>query len=260
MLIVADVSNSGVSIGARSDDGSWLARVRASSCEKSADEWALLLRSLLAEFGVHVGDTDRVAMSSVVPSRTEVLRDALSRFLPRDGSEVLLVGPGVKTGVRIRTDTPGEVGGDLVCDAAAAIAAVGTPCVVVSFGVALAFSAIAGSGDFLGAAFAPGLAEAAETLRNRAAQLPDVRLAASERAIGRNTSESIRSGVMRGYAGLVARLVADIAGELSEDPRSVKCVATGDPIGRSLAPSGAWDLFDQWLTLEGLAIIADRNR
>lgn len=259
MLLVAEIANDSVSIGARAEDGAWLARLKAAGAERSADEWALLLRSLLRDAAVDLSSATRAAMASVVPSHTAPIRGALSRFLPGGAGEVLLVGPGVRTGLRIRTESPAEVGSDLVCGSVAALDRVGAPCIVVDFGSALTFSAVAASGDFVGAAIVPGLSAAAETLRERAAQLPEVQLARPVRAIGRNTVESVRSGVLRGYAGLVERMVADIAAELSDDPSAVRLAATGGEEARELAPLRGWDLYDPWLSLEGLAIISDRN-
>jgi len=170
---------------------------------------------------------------------------------------VLVVGPGIRTGIKIRTDTPSEVGSDLVCDAVAAYARVGGPCIVVDFETMLTFTAVNGQGELLGVAIAPGPIAAAESLRVNGAQLPQVRLDTPRRAIGKNSPQSIQSGILLGFGGLVDRLVSLFREEMREE---AVVVGTGDVIGRTLAPTGGYAFFDPWLSLEGLAVLEQRNR
>jgi type III pantothenate kinase len=262
MLLAIDVRNRGASFGFR-DAGSWSAICRVGvSPERSAWEYSLYLesaweraRKAVAASETPAGRVDRAWISSVVPALTPRFAEAaLSAF----GVEAEIVGPGVRTGVKIRTDHPSEVGSDLVCGAAAARELVGTPCLVVSFGTVLAVSAVDAEGDFVGAAFAPGLLAAAECLRGSAAQIPEVPLDAPGRAIGRNTVQSVQSGLVLGYGGLVARLVGSMSAELDRGS-GVHVVGTGAEEGRALLASEGWTGFIPDLVLEGLAIIAGRQ-
>lgn len=243
----------------------WLARFCLGADPwRSAEEYALTLEGLCLQHGVTPSEADRVLLSSVVPSLTPRIRAACARaFRSRFGTEgpaagrVLAVGPGIRTGIKIRTDTPSEVGSDLVCDAVAAYARVGGACVVVDFEAVLTFTAVNGKGELLGVAMAPGPYAAAESLRANGAQLPQVRLDPPHCAIGTNSAESIQSGVLLGFAGLVDRMVSLFREEMEED---AVVVGTGDEIGLTLAPAGGYAIFDPWLSLEGLAVLERKNR
>jgi type III pantothenate kinase len=167
-----------------------------------------------------------------------------------------VVGPGTRTGIRIRTDNPAEVGADLVANAVAAAAQFQRNCIVVDFGTALTFTAVSASGDLLGVAIAPGLNAAASALASATAQLPRVLLTPPPAAIGRNTVHSIQSGVVFGYIGLVEALIGRMREEMGGD---AVAVATGG-LARVIAPlSHEFDAIEPWLTLDGLRIIAQRN-
>jgi type III pantothenate kinase len=179
------------------------------------------------------------------------------------------VGPGTKTGVKIRTDFPSEVGSDLVCASAAAHELVGGPCLIVDLGAVLTVSAVSGQGEFLGCAIAPGLRTAADSLKAVAAQLPEVRLEAPARAIGRSTSQSVQSGVVFGYEGLVRSLVARMGAELRPEAPGPEgsgplgpepeLIGSGEVSGRAFLSSCGVRRFEPELVLDGLALIARRN-
>jgi type III pantothenate kinase len=170
--------------------------------------------------------------------------------------EPLVIGPGVRTGLRIRTDNPAEVGADLVANAVAAYARFQGPCIAVDFGTALSFTAVAAEGDLVGVALAPGLNAAASALSSNTAQLPRVQLVPPPAAIGRNTVHSIQSGLVFGYIGLVEALIVRMRAELGG---SAQAIATGGQ-SRIIAPhTDQFAAVDPWLTLDGLRIIAERN-
>jgi type III pantothenate kinase len=279
VLLAIDARNRSISMGFMGRAG-WLSKRRLGLVPgRSADEYALLMRSLAAEAmagsgtgaapGGQAGDRlESVWISSVVPSLTrELVLAAASAF----GLAASVIGPGVKTGVRIRTDQPSEVGSDLVCAAAAARELAGGACIVVDFEAAIAFSAIGSNGDFLGAAIAPGLIGAADSLRGGAALLPEVALpwglpgrpAESLPAIGKSTAQSIRAGIGLGYAGLVERIVSSQAEELAamgeaDSAGAVTVLGSGGEEGRALFESLALGRFVPELVLEGIALIAGR--
>jgi type III pantothenate kinase len=281
MLLAIDARNRVISVGFRSG-GAWMARRRiAAAAARSADEYALLLRAFareayedlkalaadgggagLAGGAAEAGRVDSAWMSSVVPSLGRELRAAVSAAF---GLPCAFVGPGVRTGVRIRTDVPSEVGSDLVCAAAAARELVGGACIVVDFDAAIAFSAIGRGGDFLGVAIVPGIETAAESLRTSAALLPEVPMEGPVAAIGKNTAGSIRAGIAIGYSGLVERIVRQQAEELAalgeaDSPGAVAVIGTGGEEGRALIASLGRGRYVPDLVLDGIAIVAARNR
>jgi type III pantothenate kinase len=279
MLLAIDARSRSISVGfcgkgrdGSSQKGRWLFRRRLGAIPgRSADEYAMLLRALAYEAGAEEpgAKVSRAWMSSVAPALSrELCRAVFSAF----GLACAIVGPGARTGVKIRTDVPSEVGSDLVCAEAAAKEMVGGPCVIVDFGAAIAFSAIGRAGDFLGAAIAPGMGTAAESLRSAAALLPEVVFSGPQsgkggeagRAIGKNTAQSLRAGMGIGFAGLVERLVRLQREELAamgeaDSPEAVQVIGTGDEEGAALFAALGLGKFLPDLVLEGLAIIADRS-
>jgi type III pantothenate kinase len=269
VLLAVDIRNREIALGLKDGDAWKAVRRIGAATEKSADEYAQLM-CLVAEeaagrpgspFRGPEGIVDSAWISCVVPALAQKLVMAARIAF---GVEASLVGPGVRTGLKIRTDNPAEVGGDLVCAAVAALELAGGPCVVVEFSTALAFAAVSGSGEFLGAAIAPGISSAAEALRASAAQIHDVKLEMPRRVIGKNTIQSVQSGILLGYGGLVGRLVELMRAEIAaaeggaRAPESVAVIGTGDETGRPILESCGYARFVPDLVLEGLAIIAGR--
>jgi len=259
MIITADVRNGGVSVGLVSAEGQWKSIVRLSAVDRSADEWAFIIRALFAERGISLERVSQGILSSVVPAWTSTFVSVLERFLPRETS-CLVVGPGIKTGLRIRTDNPAEVGSDLVCNAVGASALVTVPCIIIDFATTLSFTALDRQGDLVGVALAPGLEAAVSDLRLRAAQIPQVKLEEPERALGKNTAESIRSGVMLGWAGLTDRLIDEIGREIGLPEAAPTLVGTGWYDRPPVKTRRAFDLWESNLALQGLYRIAMKNR
>jgi type III pantothenate kinase len=279
VLLAIDARNRAISIGFR-DAGKWAAKRHiAAAPARSADEYEFILASFAERLE---GKVDEAWMSSVVPSLARPLREAVGAAF---GVECRTVGPGVRTGVRIRTDIPSEVGSDLVCAAAAAADLARGPAVVVHFDAAVAFSALGRSGDFLGAAIAPGFYTGIESLRASAALLPEVALAQyaagafggarpeAERAgipvgfgpaIGKNTIQAVRAGMTLGYAGLVERLARAQSEELvalgeAGSTKEVALLGSGGEEGAAIFAELGKGRFVPDLALEGLALIASRQ-
>lgn len=257
MLLVLDIGNSNVKIGAFRDvrDDHLIASWRlATDARRTPDEYAVLLLSLLQTRGIDRSAVRRVSLCSVVPPLTAVFAEALRTHF---GVTALVVGEGIQTGVRILYDSPRDVGADRVAAAAAAYRLYGGPVVVVEFGTATVFDAVTREGDYLGGAIHPGLQVAAEALFTSTSQLRRIELARPARAVGRNTIEAIQSGVVLGHVGLVEGMVRRFKTELGDDARAV---ATG-----GLAPliAGGTTVFtavNEDLILQGLRIIAAMNR
>jgi type III pantothenate kinase len=169
----------------------------------------------------------------------------------------MVVGPGVRTGVHIRYDSPQEVGADRIVNAVATYRRYGGPACVVDFGTATTFDAISAQGDYLGGAIAPGIGIAAEALFQRTAKLPRIDLLRPPTVIGKNTVHSMQSGMLFGYVGLVEGLVSRFRSELGPD---MKVIATGGLASLVAAETGVVDAVDPWLTLEGLRLIWDMDQ
>lgn len=258
MLLAIDARNSSLSLGFRQDDA-WASIVRLGVVpERSSDEYAFFIEAAwerARKAGVE-GGVGEAWLSSVVPSLTPRIVRAVEMAL---GIGTTVVGPGVRTGIKIRTDFPSEVGADLVCAAVAAREALGSPCLVVNFGSVLSLSAVDSAGDFVGAAFAPGVEAAAGSLRSLAAQLPEVRLMKPQKAIGRSSVQSVQAGIILGYGGLLARLVDLMSQELLGGPGRVAVAGSGSEEGKALLEAEGLGVFIPDLVLEGLAHIASKT-
>jgi type III pantothenate kinase len=228
----------------------------------TADELAVQLRLLLELADLDRSAVDDVAISSVVPQLVRPWRGAVRRNFPQ--VEPLFVGPGVRTGISIRTDNPHEVGADRVVNAVAAWERYRRACVVVDMGTATTFDAVGRDGAYLGGAIAPGLGISVEALVQRAARLAQVELVVPTRAIGTNTVTSMQSGVLLGAIaqvdGMLERFRLELvdAGE-AEVPSAVPTIATGGLAARIAPHARMLDDVEPLLTLQGLRIIAERH-
>src|SRR4051795_8417550 len=254
MLLAIDVGNTNTVMGVFEGDKlehSW--RINTDARE-TADELALTFRGLLAELPV-----SGIAACSTVPAVMRELRSMLDRYYPN--VPTLLVEPGVRTGVSVLTDNPKEVGTDRICNTAAAHHLVAGPCIVVDFGTSTNFDCISARGEFLGGALAPGIEISLDALAARAAQLRKVELVAPRSPIGKNTVESLQSGILYGFAGQVDGMVRRLSAALApEDPASVQVIATGGLAALVIDHSETVTRYEPELTLIGLRLIHERNQ
>lgn len=220
----------------------------------TTDEFGVLLRALFREGGFEGASVGGAIVSSVVPDLNHVLAESGRRFFD---VEPLFVGPGVRTGMPILYDNPHEVGADRIVNAVAAIERWGAPIVILDFGTATTFDVVDPEGRYLGGVIAPGLGVSAEALFAKAARLHRVDVRRPQRVVGRNTEESIQSGLFHGYAALVAGVVERIRAEVGGTPR---VVATGGLARVFESELPMLDAVDPGLTLDGLRLIWDKNR
>jgi type III pantothenate kinase len=254
VLLAIDVGNTEITIGMF--DGEKLVQHwrAATVAERTADEHALLLGGFLEQEGLRFADAvTGVAVSSVVPRLTQALREMVARYCR---FEPLVVEPGVRTGLKILTENPREVGADRVVNTAAAFAAYGGPAVVVDFGTATTFDAVSVRGEYLGGAIAPGIQISTNALAEHTAQLRRVELVAPRSVVGKNTAEALQSGIVFGFAGQVDAIVRRMVSELGE---ATTVVATGGLAGAVLDACETVQRYDPWLTLRGLRIVYERN-
>ena len=253
MLLAIEVGNTETTVGVF-EDGELARHWRVATVpDRTADELALLLSGLLDHEELDFDSISGMAISSVVPRLTQSLRDMTARYLR---VEPVVVGPGVRTGVPILTDNPREVGADRVVNAVAAFTRYGGPAIVVDFGTATTFDAVSERGELLGVAIAPGIQISVNALAERTAQLGRVELVKPRSVIGRNTIESMQSGIMFGTAGEVDTIVRRMTAELGGH---AVVVATGGLAGIMLDVCETLEHHDPWLTLRGLRMVHDLN-
>ncbi len=253
-LFCVDIGNTNVLMGLY--EGERLAthwRI-ATVHDRMADEYAMLILDLFQRSGQDPAAVGGVVVASVVPPLTGTFEKLSWRYFDQ---APLVIDADVRTGVRIRYDNPAEVGADRVVNAVAAYHRYGGPACVVDFGTATTFDALSAEGDYLGGAIAPGIGIAAEALFQRTAKLPRIDLVRPPAVIGKNTVQSMQSGMLFGYVGLVEGLVARFRAELGPE---MKVIATGGLASLVAAETDVIDAVDPWLTLEGLRLIWGMNR
>lgn len=253
MLLAVDIGNSSITVGAFREGEEPIFTMGFSALEpRSADEYANTLLMAMKVKGIDPSEIRDGAISSVVPPLTPLLAAALYTLCNRRPLEL---GAGVRTGISIRTDSPAEVGADIIANAAAACCEQGA--IIVDFGTATTVFAVNQKKELLGGAILPGIRSSAESLRSATAQLPAVPLQVGKEPIGRNTADCIANGVVLGQAFAVDGFVRQYRGVLGGDP---KLLATGDLAPLILPHSGLSFEQDPYLTLKGLRKIYEKTR
>jgi type III pantothenate kinase len=253
VLLAIDVGNTETVVGVfRDEELAW--RWRLSTVpDRTGDELALLYGGFLQQQGLSFDrNVTGVVLSSVVPSATQALREMVRQYF---GFQPVVVEPGVKTGVPVLTDNPKEVGADRIVNTLAAFTKFGGPCIVVDFGTATTFDCISDQGEYVGGAIAPGLQVGARALFEQTARLPLVELVAPHAVIGKNTVESVQSGLIFGYASMIDGMIERLAKELGQ----ATVVATGGLAPAVIGECRTVDHHEPWLTLEGLRLVFEKN-
>ncbi len=253
MLLVVDVGNTQTHFGTWRG-GELVEHWRfATVRESTADELGAALKSLLELRGVTLGDLGSSIVSSTVPQLGPEWATMAARYL---GHEMLVVGPGIRTGMALRYDNPREIGADRLVNAVAAYEKVKGAVVVVDFGTAITYDPVSGDGEYLGGIITPGVEISMEALTTRAAALPRIDIAPPRSLIGKSTVDAIRSGIVYGFAGQVDAIVRRLRAEMGEDTETI---ATGGLAGHIVPFTETIDEVDDLLTLTGLRLIHERN-
>jgi type III pantothenate kinase len=253
MLLAIDIGNSNIALGVY--DTKWVEHWRIyTEAKRTADEYGILLQNLFVKAGIDASRIKEVVISSVVPELAPVFEAAAGDLC---GAKPFLVRPGIQTNL-IADSIPGEMGSDLIANAAAAHDKFPTTaCMIIDFGTALTFTTVSAAGKVLGVAIAPGVGSALGALSSNTAQLPHVDIKIPESVLGRNTIHAIQAGVVFGYTGLVKSLIDETEQEIGE---RLQVIATGG-FSHVIAPKmPRIDSFEPWHTLDGLRLLFSINQ
>jgi len=254
MFLAIDIGNTNVTVGAFDGDHIRATWRLETDIHKMPDEYAATLMTLLKFHNIQLTDITEVALCSTVPPLVPVFNELLEDYFK---IKPLVVGAGVKTGVKIRMDNPREVGADRIVNTVAGYKLYGGPTIVVDLGTATTFDTISKEGDFIGGVIAPGPMTAAEALFSRTAALPRIQFVHPPKAIGTNTIAAMQVGIMFGYAGLVEGIVRRMEKELGEKATVVATGGYGEIFARE---TEIFSVVNPDITLIGLRMIYQMNK
>jgi len=254
VLFVIDVGNTNTVLGLYEGDRLVRDWRIATDTAKTVDEYAILIRELFLFSGIECASVEDIILSSVVPALTGVLERMSLRYF---SLKPYVVGPGIKTGMPIHYENPKEVGADRIVNAVAAFEKYGTALVIVDFGTATTFDLVNAKGHYCGGVIAPGINISAEALFQKASKLPRVDVIKPPSIIAKNTVGAMQAGIFYGYVGLVDEVVARMKVESRENPR---VIATGGLARMIAEESKTIEEVHEFLTLEGLKILYERNK
>ncbi len=254
MLLAIDIGNTNIVIGCIEGEKICHELRLATDLVKTSDQYWMDLKGVLSLYGCETAQIEGVIISSVVPPVLNSLRTAVMKLT---GKTPMVVGPGIRTGLNIASASAGQVGSDLIVASVAALHEYPLPIIVIDMGTATTIMAIDQTGTFVGGSICPGVKLSSEVLTSKTAQLPGISLDAPKRAIGRNTVECMRSGIMLGSACMIDGMIARMEEELGT---KASVVATGG-IARFVLPMCRSEIrYDRDLLLKGLRILYENNK
>lgn len=254
MILAIDIGNTNIVTGCIKD-GKILFRERLSTNHTATKlEYSAIFKTAFEMYSINSGEIDGAIISSVVPSVTGVVKDSIETLC---GTQVMVVGPGIKTGISIVIDNPAQLGSDLVVDAVAGVSEYSVPQIIIDMGTATTITAIDREKRFLGGAIMPGVRVSHDALIDRTSQLPKIALEKPKKVIGSNTIDCIKSGIIYGNAGAIDGIIDRYREELGGD---CTVIATGG-LAKVIAPLCKNEIIiDEDLLLKGLMLIYEKNK
>lgn len=256
-LLAIDIGNSNLTIGLLKDNEIKHQWRMMTNRDRTSDEYGIEMEQMLRHFKIGIDEIEDVIISSVVPNLMYSFPTMCRHYLHK---EPIIVGAGTKTGMNIRYDNPKEVGADRIVNAVAAYEKYGGPLIIIDLGTAITHDVVSANGEYLGGAIAPGIGISTDALFMRTAKLPKIELVDPNRAIGKTTVESMQSGIVYGYIGMIDGVTEHIITELGVDKRDVRVIATGGFAQLISLKSKYVEKVDKDLTLNGLQIIYNRTK
>ncbi len=254
MLLVIDIGNTNVVCGVYKGERLLNHFRLGTEIEKTVDEYAVLIKSLLGVHGLNFMQIDGAIISCVVPPLLMTFESLCRKYI---GIEPIIVEPGIKTGMPILYDNPAELGADRIVNAVAGYEKYRRALIIIDFGTATTFDYVSSKGEFLGGVIAPGIMVSLEALYGRASKLPRIELARPKSVIGKNTIHAMQSGILYGYSSLVDGIVRKIKEEVKAEPY---VVATGGLARLIQNVSETIEEVDEFLTLNGLRVLYEKNK
>lgn len=255
MLLALDVGNTNITIGVF--DGEKLLRTLrvTTKLPRTSDEYGILIKSLLRENDIDPDQVNATIVSSVVPAVMYSLRNGLYKYFH---VEPLIVEPGIKTGIRIVTDHPAQIGADRIVDAVGAYEKYGGPVLVLDFGTATTYDLVDDKGQFVSVIIAPGIRTSGKALWQDAAKLPEIEIKKPKSILAKETISSMQAGLVYGQIGQTEYIIKKVREESGFD--NMKVVATGGLGAMIAAETKAIDIYDANLTLDGMRLIYEKQK
>lgn len=255
MLLTLDVGNTNITSGVF-DKKKLLKTFRITTkIPRTSDEYGILLRNLMRDNDIDPGQIDATIISSVVPDVMHSLKNGVYKYL---GTEPIVVGPGTKTGIKIATEVPSQIGADRIVDAVGAYEKYGGPVLVIDYGTATTYDLVDDKGSFVSGITAPGIRTSASALWQNAAKLPEIEIKKPESILARETISSMQAGLVYGQIGQAEYIIKKVKEESGY--KDLKVVATGGLGAMIAAETKEIDVYDANLTLDGMRIIFERQK
>lgn len=255
MILVVDVGNTNITYGVFNGDELVSTFRMMSKTPRTSDEYGIMIREMLKKNDIDRQTIEGICVASVVPNIMHSLLGGLSKYV---NESILSVGAGTKTGIKIITEAPKEIGPDRIVDAVGAYVKYGGPMLVIDFGTATTYDYITDKGEFAAGITAPGLRISAKALWEDTAKLPEIEIKKPKSIMAQETISSMQAGLVYGQIGQTEYIINQVKKESGRD--DLKVVATGG-LGRIIADeTDMIQVYDPMLTLEGLKFIYDKNR
>ena len=255
MILVVDVGNTNINFGVYEGEKMLVMFKLMSKLSRTSDEYGLAIRELLSLNDINHKEITGAIIASVVPNVMHSLTTAIERYV---NCKPLIVGPGIKTGIKIAIENPKELGADRIVDAVAAYEKYGGPVLILDFGTATTYDLVSADGSFIVGITAPGLRISAKALWEDTAKLPEIEIKKPDSILAQNTVTSMQAGLVYGQIGQTEYIIKKVKEEAGLD--EMRTVATGG-LGSIVADeTDSIEVYDRMLTLDGLRFIYEKNK